>query len=503
MNKYEIIDGKKYIKCKDNQIRNPITKRCNKIKSFIPKENIFKSKEKTYMDYYEYIDGKKYIKCKDDQIRNSITKRCNKIKSFIPKENISKSKEKTFIPKENISKSKEKTFIPKENISKSKENIFIPKEYSLNTKNKAAIIIQNKFKKFIYPFINRVSSNINDRIFYYKQIIKNISIDDKYKKYCLKFIEYDNNNNPIYTIGDKIILKKKIGTNSKNGIVYLCSFKDKTKKLYKYSIKIALYKKSLKKEINILLKLKEAVLNNTCPHFPIIYGVLICDNYKNIYKKNISLYPLVIKDNIDKTFISIINELANGDVRNFIYKFYNKDIFLENALAQIYISLLFFYKNTKSFHNDVHWGNFLYHKIKPGGYFHYKIFDNDYYIENLGYLWIIWDFDRVINFTDKSPLTINTDFFRIINAFKNKNNINGGWIKNAFRVNKTFKNKILYIENKIFNNINIGNYYYDKKLFNKYIQIILDTFVNQKILLLNIDNNKLINKKPYIINEFL
>ena len=39
-------------------------------------------------------------------------------------------------------------------------------------KQKAAILIQRKMKKFITPFINRVSVNIYDRIIYYKNITK-------------------------------------------------------------------------------------------------------------------------------------------------------------------------------------------------------------------------------------------------------------------------------------------------------------------------------------------
>jgi len=66
---YEIIDGKKYKKCKENQIRNPITKRCILKKSI----KIDSNKEK---EEYEIIDGKKYKKCKENQIRNPITKRC-------------------------------------------------------------------------------------------------------------------------------------------------------------------------------------------------------------------------------------------------------------------------------------------------------------------------------------------------------------------------------------------------------------------------------------------
>jgi len=43
-------------------------------------------------------------------------------------------------------------------------------------------------------------------------------------------------------------------------------------------------------------------------------------------------------------------------------------------------------------HSDSHDGNFLYKKIHPGGYFHYKINEKNYYIPNLGYIWVIWDF---------------------------------------------------------------------------------------------------------------
>jgi hypothetical protein len=53
---------------------------------------------------------------------------------------------------------------------------------------------------------------------------------------------------------------------------------------------------------------------------------------------------------------------------------------------------------------------FLYHKIKKGGYFHYNIYGKDYYLENLGYLWIIWDFELSISF-DKM---IYFDFYSIV-----------------------------------------------------------------------------------------
>ena len=41
---------------------------------------------------------------------------------------------------------------------------------------------------------------------------------------------------------------------------------------------------------------------------------------------------------------------------------------------------------------DSHSGNFLFRKIKKGGYYHYNIYGKDYYVENLGYVWEIQDF---------------------------------------------------------------------------------------------------------------
>jgi predicted unusual protein kinase regulating ubiquinone biosynthesis (AarF/ABC1/UbiB family) len=38
------------------------------------------------------------------------------------------------------------------------------------------------------------------------------------------------------------------------------------------------------------------------------------------------------------------------------------------------------------YHNDLHLGNFLIHKVKPGGFWHYKISDIDIYVKNMGYL---------------------------------------------------------------------------------------------------------------------
>jgi hypothetical protein len=67
------------------------------------------------------------------------------------------------------------------------------------------------------------------------------------------------------------------------------------------------------------------------------------------------------------------------------------EVFWKNLYEQLYISLITLHSLGIS-HNDTHGGNFLYHKIKPGGCFHYEINGIDFYIENIGFLWTTWDY---------------------------------------------------------------------------------------------------------------
>ena len=45
-------------------------------------------------------------------------------------------------------------------------------------------------------------------------------------------------------------------------------------------------------------------------------------------------------------------------------------------------------------HNDLHWGNVLVFEVRPGGCWEYKIDDTRYYVPNLGFVFVLWDFGR-------------------------------------------------------------------------------------------------------------
>jgi len=238
---------------------------------------------------------------------------------------------------------------------------------------------------------------------------------------------------------------------------------------------------------------------------------------------------------------------------------------LQNAFVQIYLSLFFFYQETKCFHMDSHWGNFLYHKIKPGGYFHYKIFGKDYYLENLGFLWVVWDFGLIESFKYKKnkypDIFICEDIIRISCAFFNSltNWIPyqikisydiAEWLSRKYKLNEDF---VIIIKN-VYNDIFIDHFflkvdeikegkYEIKKYGEKYKYNVYDGFIsyNDKVLLVNYKNNndlhdyihytpnnmnqmikcimntfikyelisnkikdktKIINKKPYFLSQF-
>jgi hypothetical protein len=233
---------------------------------------------------------------------------------------------------------------------------------------------------------------------------------------CIKL--YDD----IYVVGENIILAKKIGSDSKYGLIFLSYLNKEKKTLFATKILNGSKKYNII-ETNVLEILTQLNINKSlCPHFPITYGILKC-NYNN-YQHITLLKHLYNKQKL----LFIFTELATDNLHNLMKNSKITSKILYNALTQIFISIMFFNKYIKAFHRDSHSGNFLYHKIKAGGYFHYRFNDKDYYVKNLGYLWIIWDFGQIVPFKQISypsseafiyekELPINYDYLKILDSF--------------------------------------------------------------------------------------
>ena len=391
---------------------------------------------------------------------------------------------------------------------KSSEKSFKSARSNFSLDSEAKKINAEKIQKLFIPYIKRITVNIIDRINYYLIIKKNL-LTIKNTKNCVRLYNIDNKtNHPIYRVGKNIILDKQIGSESVYGIVFLSHFKSNIKygnkfdKLNKFAVKITNQSKDNKNEIKFLNKLTKLVIDFKCPHFPISYGYLRCNN--NYVKSNNSddysiisklhnkknLFPKLVNEN--KSLLIQINELASGDLSSNLISGLNKDIL--NTFTQVLISIMFFHHYTLSNHNDTHPGNFLYHKIKPGGYFHYNIYDIDYYLENKGYLWVIWDFGRVKNFEESDESIVN-DYIKLFTT-----------LEVYYRYNFLSKDEFIVLYN-LYRNIikkydnDSGYYVYNINLLEEINKQILYYLLKNVSSFTTIKPLNIINNKPYIITE--
>jgi hypothetical protein len=189
------------------------------------------------------------------------------------------------------------------------------------------------------------------------------------------------------------------------GIVCLSKPKQEPKKNFKFAIKIAVNKVAdSTKEIYILEQMIPFIRKGY-HNLPMLYQAfkekpytMVLENLDTTteVRENIELF---VKQNAKKyTYYNIYaNEYADGgDLKQFLRSYGNDEASIteevvENAVAQIIMAIATLHELGIR-HNDTHYGNFLYHKIKPGGYIKYVIQGNSYYVKNLGYLWVIWDF---------------------------------------------------------------------------------------------------------------
>ena len=341
------------------------------------------------------------------------------------------------------------------------------------------------------PFIKRVSIDIEDRIKTYKMYQK--YFNQYNPKQCLKVVK--KGKVVEYSIADdNIKIVKKIGTESIYGAIYL-SKGSNVGELFRFASKIMKRNKSNYTEILILTRLSNLVISKKNPHFPIMYHNFEC----TVLAKNTNL-PKFAKNS--EYFINL-NELANGDLKMFMHKEFSNSKLTNNALAQIYISILSFHSLGYS-HNDAHWGNFLYHKINPGGYIRYDINGKELYLENVGYLWVIWDYGFAIQLDKKDIKETIKDYYRILGAFENQiGNPNvGGWVPSNCPITADTRVLARYIKNELlyFMMANkVPKITCDNEIFDNLID-------NTKLFIKKADlptNSAIINNNnPYIINNY-
>jgi hypothetical protein len=324
--------------------------------------------------------------------------------------------------------------------------------------------------KFNSLFITDINVNtFQDRLKLFKETEFYFRKMNKYN--CLKSLRKTGNVFEYILENGSIILKKRIGSNSRYGVIFF-TINNINKQLF--ATKLTIMEKNNYKEIVLANHLSKISVRNLSPHFLFVYKYFYC--MKN--KPDKTLPSLIRNDNY---YISV-NELINGNFKQFIQFNYSSEMLL-NAFQQILISILSFHYFTNGmYHTDCHYKNFLFIKIKPGGYFHYKIYGNSYYIKNLGYLWLIWDFGLV-----------KDDFFYKLDRIKDFIIISEILFQKIDDIPK-YENIKKITKNIMSHQDLVGRK--DKEFFDECIS---------NILLKKKDIEKsfqTINKKPYIINDF-
>jgi hypothetical protein len=353
-------------------------------------------------------------------------------------------------------------------------------------------------KAFFKSYVNNKYS-IENRAKYYRYIyskiskIKDISCLNK-KNFKKKTKIYNG-----YTINDIINLEKQIGSSSKYGSIYITSIKNA---IGKYPIATKLMALNTSNSIEIYLNkyiTNKILKNKLSKHFIFTYRPFICNNITS------DVPPIISNLN----YYVNLNELAHGDLKQLckLKTYISDDMLVYNVFIQVMLSIMTF-QCIGYIHRDCHYGNFLYQRNLEEGYYHYNIYGNNYYLKSCKYNMMIFDFglSKSINRNNQITSKMLEDYIRIIHAFVNVNILPKSWsyIENYPSDDVSyFTNYLLDKLVLIYNNsLKQKNNETLQDLINK---MIIPHLINtpKNIFIKYKPNEKIINKKPFIINDSL
>ncbi len=378
--------------CPEGKVRNPDTGRCVKVKKECSEGKVRNP------DTGRCVKVKK--ECSEGKVRNPDTGRCVKVKKECPEGKVRNPNTGRCVK--------------------------VKKEYPEGkVRNPNNGRRRTKYK------------GIKERIQY--QIVP----ENEIKRVCIS----ENN-----ILDDKIKIIKRIGTPSVYGEVFSacypldCKGEIALKKIALTPSDIKLMnnqyddealKSSLAwREVNSIKLVNSLVTKNICPSFPMIYGVYFCQSCK--------FENTMLQHRPDECLL-IPNELANGDLKYLIKEQKLTKRQMTDAYFQIFVAIYCIQKYFSMIHNDLHWGNVLFHKINYGGYIKYIINNKEYVVRNPGYLMILWDFGLVL----QGERYINShlrmlDIGRIMHVL---NKYYEGLFRRLYKIGRKSSSPLQFIEN--------------------------------------------------------
>jgi len=134
------------------------------------------------------------------------------------------------------------------------------------------------------------------------------------------------------------------------------------------------------REIYLLKLCSKLLKNKKSIHLPFFHFFAYTSN--NYWNKDASK---------NVPYIYSYSELANEDLKSWC-RINRTEKEWKSCFLQIFFSIYCLQYFSGFLHNDLHWGNVLVSKVKKGGYWVYYVNNEEYYIKNEGFLFMIWDF---------------------------------------------------------------------------------------------------------------
>lgn len=257
--------------------------------------------------------------------------------------------------------------------------------------------LRKKLIKDRYSLKNRIAFTK-----YVEEKIKSIPHGECAKPYTF------NDGTKGFTIKNIIFLNKIIGTPSAYGKIYLSSIKNSFGGFAMVAKMMRETSDNLS-EIRIMKTITNKLISTgKSKHFIINVGSFQCKS-KTENKPNERLLA--------------INELAHGDLKMAVndYDIYSNEKIMINIYIQIIIAIATFQIQTSHYHNDCHWGNFLYQRNNDVGWYKYTFNGNIFYLKSCGLNMCIYDYGLARKIPKAKIPTMSryliADFHRISLAF--------------------------------------------------------------------------------------
>lgn len=285
---------------------------------------------------------------------------------------------------------------------------------------------------------------------------------------------------------------KRIGSNSVYGMAYL-NYGKGLARILKCSCKIMENTPNNRKEIKLLEEMTELVKQDKTPNMPFIYKSNTCESLCDF-----SDCPKVAEKS---HYIVVASELASFDLLHLLKQPQTKEV-LESIAMQIICSISSFH-SLKYTHNDTHLGNFLVHKVKPGGCWRYEIAGHTIYVPNTGYLLVLWDPGLATPKVTRGKMVYDYSFpFKIMCNIPIINDYNKGLINTAeyendmkvLKINQKYIDDFIY---PIYYNLNVKKKEEDELLSNLFERIKSNQIPMSTIIIDDKPSTYLLNIKPY------